>query len=572
MFFRQNPSTPWYYVEVLVGNPPQKLKLRLEGRGSTWVPWLPRIDDLSDCSRRYPSEDFGSMCKYANISGLYHTQLSNKFANITNSPTLSINYTTSETRGVFAKDDFQLNQLTVSNFTFGLAFNFQTSPALGVGIPEDRAAYPYDSYLQVLQSQGTINSLVYSLYLGDLRSVGDIYFGAIDQTKFVGDLQRFSNIGNDGMESHIPVGGVWWSYKNSSITSLITPNRDEGKYAAIGQVSFGATSLGVPKSIFDSIKWRFPLHENGGVWWLDCSSDIDIGSLNFAISDRLYNISSRQLFSNENWDGNKCQRFLAIDVLDEDASDTTGRMTPVFLLGDPFLRGAYAIFDFTNKQTLLAPAFMNATGSSVVVVGANDGVVQGTGHKLTSFYRTLPPIIDLDSVAPGTPTQPASDPSQSKAIIAGGTLGGIVVLILMLGAVYAIRPRSQRTRDFKTWFTFTKPRKSSPEPTIAYPPSSHSNRYYGSRIQPRSHAPGAPDLPEPVHPDGSAGELIDNNDITPVNGTADQSYYASTAYRPARLSNVEEAMEMAAPNPSSSRYQHPQFDQQANRYAKRSID
>ncbi|KAK6362144.1 hypothetical protein TWF730_005841 [Orbilia blumenaviensis] len=565
-------ETPWYYVDVYVGNPPQKVKLRLEDRGETWLPWLSRIDNINDCLRRYPQVDYGDMCGYANISGLYNPDDSSSFSNITDSPPLTINYEGLETRGIFGRETLQLNQLTISDLTVGLAYKFGVSPSLGVGvgISDDPGAYPYNSFLQHLQTEGKINSLVYSLYLNDMRSTGDIYFGAVDGTKFYGNLQRFKNPDN-GLESHIPVNGAWWSYRNSTFRSLITPNRDDNEYTATSSVSFGSTYLGLPQIAFERLVSKFPAELRDGLYRVDCDQDIDIGFLHFDIGNVLYNISSRQLLSHRQWDGDRCSRFLAVDITED-----YDNRTPFFRFGDPFLRGAYAVFDYTNRQTLIAPAVINATGSSnTQEVGVNDAEVSGTGvTKLPSSYTKIPPVIDKEAlVPPGTPFQPGSDPTQSKAIIVGGILGGIVVLILVLGAVYAIRPRSQRSRDFKTWFTFIQPRKKpSPDPEIAYP-ARHDSRYYQSgttRITSVSHSP--PQQPVAIQTNGSTSPSAANGGISPITAQpSEQSYYVNTAFRPTRLSNVDEAVEMG-PASSASSSRNPQYQQQPNRYSTSKYD
>lgn len=134
------------------------------------------------------------------------------------------------------------------------------------------------------------------------------------------------------------------------------------------------------------------------------------------------------------------------------------------------------------------------------------------------------------------PVQPISNnPNESKAIIIAGLLGGIVVLILILGAVYAIRPRAQRTRDIKTWFTFTTPsapkpkklgsssgsigKRGSDPPEIAYPTRQESKYYQAqkTRITPISYAPPQPIVSQnggPIVP----GLSIENPTITTING------------------------------------------------------
>ncbi|KAF3903411.1 Barrierpepsin [Orbilia brochopaga] len=560
------PNTPWYYVEVLLGNPPQEVKLRLEDGGATWLPWLSKIDDIGRCESQYPTSTYGDMCKYARISGLYNPLLSDSFVNITTGLELMVDYPASQTKGIFGTESLQLNQLMLSNFTMGLANSFQTSPALGVGVPQDTTAYPYESFLQHLKSQGLINSLIYSIYLNDMYAPGDVYFGAIDETRFYGSLKKFDNVGT-GFESHIPISGVWWDFMNTTTKSLVKANRDESEYGATASLHFGNNTIGFPQDIYDRVKAKFEVEETDGQLRVKCDANIMTGNLNFGIAARIYNITSRDLLSNEIQDGDQCYRTLQIEVV-----PPIDDRTPAFRLGDPFLRGTYAVFDYTNKQTLIAPAFVNASGSNVVEVGANNAGVEGSGHKLTNYHTRLPTIVNPEDLnAPGTPSQPGSDPSESKGIIIGGILGGIVALVLILGAVYAIRPRSERSRDMATWFAFTRrSRNSTPEPEIAYPPP-HNTRHYqtgSSRITPVSYGPPQRDDmdPDAIHSNGG----IHMREVSvSENGEPSTSYYVNSAFRNTRaLSNVEEAVEMAAApvSSSSSSSRYPQHHDEIQRY------
>ncbi|KAK6349603.1 hypothetical protein TWF696_005887 [Orbilia brochopaga] len=560
-------STPWYYVEILLGNPPQEVKLRLEDGGATWLPWLPKVDDVSQCGSQYPTNSYGELCKYARISGIYNPSLSKSFVNITTGPELVVDYPTSQARGVFGIEDLQLNQLTISNLTMGLATSFQTSPALGVGVPQNTTAYPYESFLQSLQSRGMINSLVYSIYLNDLYAPGDIYFGAIDETRFYGSLKKFDNVGT-GYESRIPISGVWWDFLNTTTKSLVKSNRDESEYGAIASLHFGNDTIGLPQDVYDRVKAKFEVEDINGELRIKCDSNIMTGNLNFGIAAHIYNITSRSLLSNEIQDGEQCYRILQIEVV-----PPIDDRTPAYRLGDPFLHGTYAVFDYTNKQTLIAPAFVNASGSNVIEVGSNNAGVEGSGHKLTSYHTRLPTVVNPEDLnAPGTPSQPGSNPAESKGIIIGGILGGIVALVLILGAVYAIRPRNQRSRSMSTWFTFTRSsRRSTPEPEIAYPPL-HNNRHYQagtSRITPINYGPPEQDdmETEGIHP---ASGIHMREAPGSENGGPSTSYYVNSAFRSntRSLSNVGDAVEMAAGpvSSSSSSLRYPPHQDEIQRY------
>src|SRR4051812_18842950 len=141
--------------------------------------------------------------------------------------------------GVYGRDELMLNQVTVSNQTIGLATNFSTSATLGVGIWQDPNSYQYTSFLQNLQTQGQINSLIYSVYLNDIAGNGDIYFGAVDETKFWGELHNFENPASYG--GLVPIDGVFWVDKNGTNTSLAASGGSTNGSIQFGNIQLGTT-------------------------------------------------------------------------------------------------------------------------------------------------------------------------------------------------------------------------------------------------------------------------------------------------------------------------------------------
>ncbi|RLV94142.1 Candidapepsin-9 [Spathaspora sp. JA1] len=94
--------------------------------------------------------------------------------------------------GIWGYDDVFIGGIKVSNLSFAVADQSSSDIAvLGIGLPgTEITTDKYENLPIKLRNQGTINKALYSIYLGKASdSKGSILFGAIDNAKFLGNLQ-----------------------------------------------------------------------------------------------------------------------------------------------------------------------------------------------------------------------------------------------------------------------------------------------------------------------------------------------------------------------------------------------
>ena len=116
------------------------------------------------------------------FNGTYNSKSSKTFKNT--SEDFSIGYVDgSAAQGVWGYDSVQFGQYGVTGLKIGIANRSSVSDGiLGIGI-----ANGYDNFPVLLQKQGLINKIAYSVYLNSSNSTtGTILFGAIDHAKYEG--------------------------------------------------------------------------------------------------------------------------------------------------------------------------------------------------------------------------------------------------------------------------------------------------------------------------------------------------------------------------------------------------
>ncbi|EPS40558.1 hypothetical protein H072_5578 [Dactylellina haptotyla CBS 200.50] len=451
-------DTPWYYLNVTIGDsPPQRLSLRLDSSPYIWVPWLPKLSSRqSNCTGAYTER----LCKYAEQSGKFDPKLSATFVNNTDGD-LYLDYGSSNVYGVLGNDTVSLNQVVVENQVIGLATNFSIAPALGLGISE--SSYPYNSFIENLAEQGKINSKVVSIFLGDVEAPsGDVYFGAIDTSKFTGELQRIKNDGSDSVGG-LTIEDVFWEAKSGEITSLTTLNASEPFIRVVGSATIGVTSTRLPSDMYYFIVKRLDVSDSGdGFLTQPCSTVNDQGSVIYTIEGRNHTVPVRNLFSNNIVLGGSCTRYLAL-LIDDDALQS-------FELGDPFLRSTYIVYDYTNNETLLAPAYLNDTlDQTIKEVGINGVPVTGTG--IIKGQTPIPPVTPTP-----TPLPPTTVPSKTPiAPIIGGVVGGLGAVIFGALLFWWFR-RSKRERIEKAGPVTMIP------PTMPPPPDSDNKGNHNAAV------------------------------------------------------------------------------------------
>ncbi|EWC44963.1 hypothetical protein DRE_01022 [Drechslerella stenobrocha 248] len=427
--FRSDSQAASYFVDVLVGTPPQFFPLALSSGSTTWVPSPRDTDSRRFCANRATGNEFWS-CFYPNF---FEPNKSTTFVPYANSR-FDRTYGSSRifAKGSWGSDVFQINQLTIANVSFGLATNWTTGGKLGLGVGLDRSVDSYPTIPEVMAADNAINLVLYSLYVNDIRNDGGgIYFGAVDQSKYTGSLRSY-----DSLEvGQVPVTGVYWISASGTNTSL---TGEQVRSDDVGELQLGTPSLWLPNNVFTALVNLIPgltYQQSYEAYTMQCGADLNLGVLQFDLDGMLISIGLRQILL-EYPPGSGLCVFLAYQ------NSYSG---PKYLLGTPFLRSAFSVFDYTNNQTSIAPSVANSTSSSVREVPA-------------AGVRALPQSGQSGDVASPSPTT-ALDPSPSAtsiaastkpnvAAIAGGTVGGIVAIAIIASlAWFFIRRRNQQQQQ-----------------------------------------------------------------------------------------------------------------------------
>lgn len=153
----------------------------------------------SDYYHYTATDDYAASCT---LNGSFETDGSDSFKINETAPEFEVHYADgTEASGIWANDQVRIHNVTVSNFSFGLAdYSSSTIGVLGIGLPDLETTnvyntsvdpYIYENLPMKLKSEGIIDRAMYSIYLDDINAAtGTILFGAVDHAKYKGDLTK----------------------------------------------------------------------------------------------------------------------------------------------------------------------------------------------------------------------------------------------------------------------------------------------------------------------------------------------------------------------------------------------
>jgi hypothetical protein len=339
----------FYYLNITVGTPPQKLAVQIDtGSSDLWV-----LAPNADACQEITGVDG---CNW----GTFNPNISSTFQEIQNG-TFDIQYADgTEITGDYVSDVVGFGgNVTVKHQTMGLAYSTSgdTYGLMGVGFDanEANASYgpTYPNIIDELKNQGYINAKAYSLWLNDLEaSTGSILFGGVDRSRYLGDLIGLPiqpDVYTDNLTS-FTVSLTSVSFTDSRATF---PLHADGM--ALPALLDSGTSLtylpdDLAKSILSGVGVAF---DNGTETNLaPCSLNRSDAQLTFGFGGPggpLINVSLSE--------------FVSDPYVLEDGSIYTVAGEPICvfgimaggdntstILGDTFLRSAYVVYDLDNFQ------------------------------------------------------------------------------------------------------------------------------------------------------------------------------------------------------------------------------
>ncbi|RDA82685.1 putative aspartyl protease [Ophiocordyceps camponoti-leonardi (nom. inval.)] len=330
-----------YYLDrdcerlVEIGKPPQKVKVQLDtGSFELWVD--------PDCSKLSPND-----IRFCQSTGRYDVERS-KTAVVTQGKT-TLRYGIGAANITYVEDTigFPGSPDEMQNVRFGVATSSQQQFAgiLGVGFG-DGVTISYPSFMDQLAGQRVTESKTLGVALGSKEEGGgSVTFGGVDTAKYAGRLAAVPII--DAKDSPDKVPRYW--VKLLSVSH--SPPGETSTVLTSGSMDVfldtGATLTLLPSSVVQAMAKAVGStgSVNGGLPAVSCRlANNQDGAFGFRFNGVTvfvpYNEMVRQLPGQP---GQRSQCYLGVMPSDKFA-----------LLGDTFLRSAYAVFDLDSKTVFMA--------------------------------------------------------------------------------------------------------------------------------------------------------------------------------------------------------------------------
>jgi hypothetical protein len=334
----------FYSIDVTLGTPGQKVTVNLDtGSAELWVnPVCEKAQQPAFCSQ------FG------------HFGESSTFVNL--DTTGGVVYGTGYAYWNYGYDNVVVGSASIRNQVFGVAYDssFTSVGIMGAGPDLNGWDAPYPLVIDSMVKQGLIKSRALSL---DIRTMdsdrGAVIFGGIDTRKYSGHLEKRPIIPAESSPDGLT---RYWVYLDG--ISII---QDDGSTDPIysqtnGQpvlLDSGYTVSALPGAIFNKIVAAFPTAKKGLGAYVDV--DCDVADLKGSIDFKFGNTVIKVPYADFIWhNDDRC----VLGVFQDDEF-------PV--LGDTFLRAAYVVYDWDNRNVWLANN--EDCGTNLVAIGSGPNAV-----------------------------------------------------------------------------------------------------------------------------------------------------------------------------------------------------
>ncbi|KAK4187152.1 putative aspartic-type endopeptidase [Podospora australis] len=382
-----NRSDVAYYAQLSIGTPPQPVYVQLDtGSFELWV--------NPDCSAVS-----GADAAFCDRVGQYDTNRSSTANSLGTTKTLK--YGIGMANITYFKDTISLAGSTkaLQEVQFGVATASEDtfSGILGIGYGKGIAT-KYPNFVDQLYAQNATRVKAYTLALGSKdEKEGVIVFGGVDTSKFAGPLAKLPIISAKQSPDQVP--RFWVDMKSIAITP---PNNQTKVYEGSGMPVFldsGSTMTLLPKNLSATIAKDFGANEEdaNGFYRIDCGLTTMNGTLDFSFEGLNIKVPYKELIREVPSNPPAC--FLGITPSDS-----------FTLLGDTFLRSAYAVFDLESDSIWMTQA-ANCGSTPAALSNVNDlsQVVGACGLTNTAV------TISSTTVGAGTPST-GTPPSASGSL------------------------------------------------------------------------------------------------------------------------------------------------------------
>jgi len=493
-----------FVANVKVGTPPQSLSLLLSP--SSPHTWVPKAEGMP-CANGYegslaafysPSDGSISACRWGSYSTAKSSTaktVDNKFVNFAVAYTSTINAV-----GVNVTDKFAIGDVELDDFAMGLVTtvsNQQWIGMLGLGNdPEINFVRPSAKYrpnlVDRLVSDGKINSQAYSIWLNPQGTSGSLLLGAIDTSRFEGELLRLNAAQQNGAVpsafgvslASVNIEGATkdFKYTEPPISASISPAETfsylpdelvENIMAAIGatwNTSLQRATIPCDAGTKNAkATLRFQLEGSGGP----------------VLNARLTDLIVPQEVTR--WE-------LAFDKLTalprntcllgiQRHPDIRATSRPQYNLGSALVRRTYMVFDVANKDVAFAPISLNTTITPAIVPFDKRGartpssrLYCATGGDCPETSVFVPSDSDVNPAA-------ASAPNTNWKVIVPAVLVPVIFLAILVPMAYIFITRRRKRQQLISRVTTTNSSPSTKaEETDDGEDSSYRDDEFGVKV------------------------------------------------------------------------------------------
>ncbi|KKY30424.1 putative eukaryotic aspartyl protease [Diaporthe ampelina] len=406
-----NRSDVAYYAQLNIGSPAQPVYVQLDtGSFELWV--------NPTCTTLDPSDQ-----EFCNAVGFYNATKSSTAVNLQSNKTL--NYGIGSANITYFKDSIALpgaaSAMSAVQFGVATSSRSQFSGILGIGYGLGLTTR-YPNFVDELASQNQTKVKAYSVALGSKdEGEGTIVFGGVDTSKFAGRLATLPIV--PAADSPDGVPRYWISMNNMSVTP---PSGSRKMYPNSSMDVFldtGSTLTLLPQSICDQLGADFGSSglDESGFYPVDCSLADLSGTVDFDFDGVQIKVPYNEFIRQSS--GSFGQESCVLGITPSESFT---------LLGDTFMRSAYAVFDL-ETNAIHMQQYTNCGSTPAAIASAADlttlegkcstqrTMVPGTGSA------SEPSPTDSSSPATGTGSSSSSsgtDPASTEPAAASGGNSG----------------------------------------------------------------------------------------------------------------------------------------------------
>lgn len=410
-----------YFANVSVGTPGQSLALQID-TGSSDI-WLP--------------SSTATLCRSVRAGGCPNGQFtassSTTFVDVEKGG-FNISYVDGTgSAGDYFQDTFRLGGATITNFQMGLALTTTIGTGImGIGYNSSEANVAtgngtvYANLPYAMVDQGIINTEAYSLWLNDLdSSTGSVLFGGVDTGKYIGDLVSIDVYpsSRSGRITSFTVAWTSLSATSSSGTDVLTP----ANFAQPAILDSGTTITLLPDDVAAVVFQELgaTVSQQLGAVVVPCALARNNGTLNYGFGGSggpIVKVPMNELVLPLVLTNGRVPTYQNGQTACQLGIQAAGSL-PI-LLGDTFLRSAYAVYDLVNNKIALANTDFNSTSSNIVPFASSGAPIPSATEAANNAAVTQTisgiPKVQTTATADGVSVSPTYNPTATGLSAASG--------------------------------------------------------------------------------------------------------------------------------------------------------